>query len=339
MIHAQKRFRLHLESQSRQPAAFHLDETTWRAAAAQHAELAALLDVTFGWDGKRFERPLDGVDFLLASRFPHAAVNQAADVKWIHTTGAGVDQLMPLDTLRNDVLLTNSSGIHGDKAMEYVQMALLMLNTGLPAVIDAQRAHQWVSRLTPTIRGKTALVIGFGDLGIAAARAARTLGLRVVALNRSGRLGPTAPDDAAKLSDVLGPVDQLDTWLPQADFVVVTAPLTAATRGMLDARRLALMQPSAGLINISRAALIDHECLFERLRRGDCAGAVLDVFDPEPLAADAPAWDVPELIVTPHISCDVPDYSRRVLDLWFRNFGRLLADQPLLNLVDLSLGY
>jgi phosphoglycerate dehydrogenase-like enzyme len=338
-MQAPTRFRLHLESQRRQPAAMHFSEKIWQTAAARYPALAARVEVTFGWDGQRFEQPLDGLDFLLASRFPHAVVNQAEALKWVHTTGAGVDQLMPLDALRHDMLLTNSSGIHGDKAMEYVQMALLMLNTGLPAVMDAQRAHRWAPRLTPAIRGKTVAVIGFGDLGIAAARAARALGLRVVALNRSGRLAAGAPDDAAALFDALEPVEQLDTVLPVADFVVVTAPLTAATRGLLNCARLALMQPEAGLINISRAALIDHACLFERLRRGECGGAVIDVFDPEPLSADAVEWDVPGLMVTPHISCDVPDYSLRVLDLWFRNFERLLSDQPLLNRVDVRLGY
>jgi phosphoglycerate dehydrogenase-like enzyme len=329
------RYRLHLESRRGQVPAFHLTEAVWQEAAARHAELAASLDVSFGWDGERFATPLDDIDFLLASRFPRDAVNHAPRLRWIHTTGAGVDQLLPLAQFRDDLILTNSSGIHVDKAGEFVQMALLMLNAQLPAVLRAQREHRWDARLTAPIRGKTALLIGLGDIGGAAARAAHALGLRVIALNRSGRAQPAI----ASLADALAPIAELDHWLPQADFVIVTAPLTPATRNLLSADRLAAMRRGAAVVNLSRAALIDYGALFEHLRRGTCGGAVLDVFDPEPLPADNPAWDVPGLIVTPHISCDAPDYNHRVLELWFDNFARWLRAEPLVNVVDRERGY
>ncbi len=332
-------YRLHLESQRRQAPAFHLDEAAWRIASNRHAELARLIDVSFGWDGERFAAPLDDVDFLLASRFPHAAVNDAHRLRWIHTTGAGVDQLMPLDQLRRDLILTNSSGIHADKAGEFAQMALLMLNAQLPAVLRAQQEHRWDARLTAPIRGKTVLLIGLGDLGLAASRAARALGLRVVALNRSGRAPASLSADAPETPDVLASIAALDDWLPEADFVIVTAPSTPATRGLLSAARLARMRGGAGIVNLSRAALIDYAALFERLRSGACGGAVLDVFDPEPLPGDSAIWDVPGLIVTPHISCDAPDYNQRVLDLWFGNFARWLRAEPLENVVSYAQGY
>jgi phosphoglycerate dehydrogenase-like enzyme len=334
MTEPARRYRLHLESQRRQSPAFHFDETVWQTACERHPGLAQRIEVSFGWDGERFLRPLDDVDFLLASRFPHAVVNDAPRLRWIHTTGAGVDQLMPLERLRSDLILTNSSGIHSDKAAEFAQMALLMLNSQMPRVLQAQREHRWEPRLTTTIRGKTVLVIGFGDLGMAAARAAQAAGLRVIGLNRSG-----SASGATDAAHVLAPVDALDEWLPQADFVIVTAPLTPATRNLLSAQRLARMRPGAGIINMSRAALIDYAALFERLRSGACSGAILDVFDPEPLPDDNAAWDVPGLVVTPHISCDAPDYSVRVLELWFGNFARLLRGEPLMNVVSLARGY
>jgi phosphoglycerate dehydrogenase-like enzyme len=333
MTEPTRRYRLHLESQRRQSPPFHLHETVWQAACVRHPDLAQRIDVTFGWDGERFARPLDDVDFLLASRFPHDVVNDAPRLRWIHTTGAGVDHLMPLDRLRSDLILTNSSGVHSEKAFEYTQMALLMLNAQLPAVFQAQRAHRWDVRLTTSIRGKTALIIGFGDLGMAASRAARLLGLRAIALNRTGA-APTA-----EAVDVLATISTLDDWLPQADFVVVTAPLTPATRGLLSAERLARMRPGAGIVNLSRAALIDYAALFERLHSGECGGALLDVFDPEPLPTEHAAWDVPGLVVTPHISCDAPDYNLRVLELWLGNFARFLRGEPLTNIVDRTRGY
>jgi phosphoglycerate dehydrogenase-like enzyme len=170
---------------------------------------------------------------------------------------------------------------------------------------------------------------------MAASRAARTLGLRVIALNRSG----VASAQAAETVDVLAAIPALDHWLPQADFVVVTAPLTPETRNLLGAERLARMRPGAGVVNLSRAALIDHAALFERLHSGACSGALLDVFDPEPLPAEHVAWDVPRLVVTPHISCDAPDYNLRVLEVWFGNFARFLRGEPLANIVDRTRGY
>ena len=138
---------------------------------------------------------------------------------------------------------------------------------------------------------------------------------------------------------MLATISALDDWLPQADFVVVTAPLTPATRDLLSAARLARMRPGAGIVNLSRAALIDYAALFERLHSGECGGALLDVFDPEPLPAEHAAWDVPRLVVTPHISCDAPDYNLRVLELWFGNFARFLRGEPLTNVVDRTRGY
>jgi phosphoglycerate dehydrogenase-like enzyme len=186
--------------------------------------------------------------------------------------------------------LTNSSGIHVDKVGEFVQMALLMLNAQLPAVLRAQHEHRWDARLTAPIRGKTVLLIGLGDLGLSASRVAKALGLRVLALNRSGRTPESAASET-DMPDVLASVSELDRWLPEADFVVVTAPLTPATRGLLSATRLAAMRQGACVVNLSRAALVDYPALFERLRAGACGGAVLDVFEPEPLAHDSPVWD------------------------------------------------
>jgi len=328
------RFRLHLESRSAQWSAFHLDPAAWATASARHPELAARIEPSFGWDGKNLSEALVDSDFLLASRFSKAVVNAAPRLRWIHTTVAGVDGLLPLDELRADLVLTNSSGIHGDKAREYVQMALLMLNAQLPALATAQREHRWRVDLTGLIRGKTVVVVGYGDIGMAAGRGAKTLGLKVIGVTRSGR---PLPDDSG--ADRIVSVAQLDEVLPEADFVVVTAPLTAETRNILSAERLARMRPGAGLINIARAALVDYPALLERLRSGACGGAILDVFDPEPLPADVPYWDMPNLIVTPHCSCDLPDYNQRALEVWFDNFGRWLRKEPLRNQVDRKLGY
>jgi phosphoglycerate dehydrogenase-like enzyme len=333
MSTSSSRYRLHLESRRAQGPAFHLTEDNWSKAAARHPDMAAQLDVSFGWDGEQLDAALGEADFLLASKFPTAAANAAGKLRWIHTTGAGVDQLTQLNTLHDDIALTNSSGIHSDKAREFTQMALLMLHMRMPQLSANQRAHQWSPLLTPSINGKTAVVIGFGDIGQAAGHAAHALGLRVIAVSRSGRVDAGAPADS------IVSIDRLEDVLPQADFVVLAAPLTAHTRNLLNAQRQACMRPGACIVNLSRAGLLDHVELVARLRSGACAGAVLDVFDPEPLPPDAPLWDVPGLVITPHVSCDVPDYNQRVLDMWFGNFQCLLRNAPMRNLVDRQLGY
>ena len=327
------RFRVHLESRRAQSAHFHLTPEVWAEAGAAQPALAARLDPSFGWDGERLPEALSDADFLIAGKFDMGIVGAAPRLSWIHTPSAGVDALMPLDDLRADLVLTNSSGVHATKAGDYAAMALLMLNARMPELIDAQRDGRWIEALTAPIHGKTVVVIGFGDIGQAVGWAALSLGLEVVAVTRSGVAAPRAP--AVRVVATSG----LDALLPDADFVVVTAPLTAQTRGLLNRERLFALRPTAGLVNLARAALVDYDALATRLRDGALCGAVLDVFATEPLPADSPWWRVPRLVVTPHVSCDPPDYGRRVLDLWFANFARRVAGEALHNRVDRERGY
>ena len=185
---------------------------------------------------------------------------------------------------------------------------------------------------TSSIAGKICLIVGVGQMGAAAARQAKALGLQVIGVRRHGRR-------ARFVNEMVGP-DDLDRVLPLADFVIVTTPLTAETRGLIDDGRLGRMKAGAGLINIGRAAVVDYAALSARLRDGHLSGGVLDVFDPEPLPAGSPLWDTPNLIITPHVSSDDADgYVQGVLDIVFDNIGRTLAGRPLRNRVNRRLGY
>jgi phosphoglycerate dehydrogenase-like enzyme len=205
------------------------------------------------------------------------------------------------------------------------------LHARLREVIDNQRSHRWQQILTPPIAGRTAVIIGFGDLGQAAGRAAKKLGLRVIAVTRSGK--------ATRLAEVVVPASRIERVLPNADFVIVAAPLTSDTRGLLDRARLDLLKPGAAFINIGRSAIVDYDALREKLAAGRLAGAVLDVFDEEPLPRDSSLWDTPNVIVMPHITCDAPGYAERLLDRWFVNFERFLSGRKLNGMVDRRLGY
>jgi phosphoglycerate dehydrogenase-like enzyme len=325
-------FHLHVENSRKRQPLFQLTGPTYAAAAKRHRALARQLRVTIGWDGDILDEALQTADCMINSNPPRENLRERAPrLKWLQTTGAGIDGLLPLDWLPADITLTNNSGAHGDKAQDYCAMALLMLQFRAPEVLASHHARQWQPVFTMPIAGKTAVVIGFGDLGSAAGRAAHKLGLKVIAVTRSGKAGRPA--------DVACKVTRIDSVLPKADFVIVTTPLTPGTRGLLNRARLDLMKPAAGLINIGRSPVVDYEALREKLDKGELAGAILDVHSPEPLPADSPLWTTRNLIITPHISCDDPRYMDFLCDTWFANFARFIKGKALTNQVNRRLGY
>lgn len=305
----------------------------FRAAARKHPDVARKLRVEFcGSDAER-EAKLARAEVFVAWRFPTSDLARRAPLlKWIQLTGAGVEHLMPLDWLPAGTALTNCSGVHGPKVGESATMALLMLHVQMPAMVTAQRSHRWDQRHSPLIGGKTVVIVGLGGLGSEAARSARRLGLKVIGVNRSGRphrmVGRTVK------------IERLHEVLPKADFLFLAVPSTERTRGMIGRAELALLKPGAGIVNLGRGALIDEGALVASLRAGHLSGAFLDVFATEPLPADSPIWDTPNLLVSPHVLADdAAQYMPRNFDLFLRNARRFLAHRPLLNQIDPELEY
>lgn len=325
-------YHLHIESARSRPTIFQPLEADWQAATRRHRALARKLRVTVGQDNEILDAAMKTADFMINSSPLGAGVRERAPrLKWIQTVAAGVDGMMPMTWLPPDVTLTNNRGAHGDKAEESCIMSLLMLQSRMPEVIRNQHDHVWKGVYTAPIAGKSAVIVGFGDLGQAAGRAAKKLGLRVIAVTRSGY--------ARRPADRVVKSSRIDSVLPAADFVIITTPLTAETRGMIHRERLNRLKPGAGLINIGRSPIVDYAALREKLEAGELCGAVLDVFDQEPLPADSPWWTTRNTVVLPHISCDDPRYIERLLDFWFENFERLLSGKKLKNIVDRKLGY
>jgi len=326
------KFHAHFESISTKVRQFQVHQSDIRAACRRHPDLARRLKITVGFDRSILGKALKSADFMLNSEPPRENLRELAPrLKWIQTTGAGVDGLLPLDWLPEGITLTNNSGAHAAKAQDSGAMGLLMLNAGIPAVMTAQREKRWVHEFSSPIAGKTALVVGFGDVGAAVGRGAKNLGLQVIAVTRSGK--------PVKGADQVVPVAKLARVIGKADFVVVATPLTDETRGLLNAGMLDRMKSGAGLMNIGRAPVVDYDALSARLISGKLSGAILDVFTPEPLAATSPLWTVPNLVVLPHITCDDPRYIEYLLDFWFENFGRWLSGRKLKNIVDPARGY
>lgn len=297
------------------------------AALARHPDLARRLHITMSADCEGLDAQLATADGLFVWRFDRTRLAERAPrMRWIHVPGAGIEHLAPFDWLPPGVILTNNRGVHGARANEYAIMAVLMLNNRVPEMTTNQRLRRWEQVFNTGIAGKTLLVIGVGHVGGGVARLAKPFGMKTLGVRRSGAAHPDI--------DEMHRPERLSELVPRADFIVVTAPSTAETRHLFGRRQIDLMRPGAGLVNYSRAGLVDYDALRERLERREIS-AVLDAFRPEPLPADSPLWHTPNLIITPHCSSDDPElYTPRTLDLVFDNARRLLAGDPLENVVD-----
>ena len=326
-------FRLHIKNNRAGEEIFRTTADRLAEALERNDDIASAVEVSVDWDTDRFDELMADAHGLVTWDLPTERLSEVApELRWIHIIGAGVEHLAPLDWLPEGVMLTNNAGVHAQKAGEYGLMAVLMLANRMPELAAAQRRHDYVEQFTTTVNGSTLLVVGAGQLGGAVARAVRPHGVRTVGLRRT-----VEPSDSF---DEVRSIDELDDLLPVADWVLVTTPLTDATRGLIDARRLALMRPGAGLINMGRGPVVDVGALRGALESGHLRGALVDVFDPEPVPSESPLWDTPNLVMTPHMSSDdAVTYVPRTLDLVFENVRRTLAGRDLLNVVDPTRGY
>jgi phosphoglycerate dehydrogenase-like enzyme len=293
---------------------------TLRFAASLPELSAALQDaqVLFVWDFR---------STLLREAWPHAR-----HLEWVHVAGAGVDAVVFPDLAQSDVVLTNSRGVFDQPIAEYVLGLMLAFAKDLPTTLDLQRRHVWQHRESERLAGQTLLVVGAGGIGRAIGRLARAVGLQVLAAARTPR--SSDPD----LGRVVAMTD-LDTVLPQADYVVVAAPLTPETEGIFGAQAFARMKSTARFINVGRGPLVDEAALVDALRSRRIAGAALDVFVHEPLVPDHPLWNLPGLIVSPHMSGDFVGWLPALAKLFVDNFQRWWRGDPLLNVVDKQRGY
>ncbi len=269
---------------------------------------------------------------------------RAGRLRWVHSLAAGVGWMLFPAFVESDVVLTNSRGIHAASMSEHTIAVMLAFVRRLHVARDAQHAREWTQdRLwtaTPgyeMLAGTTMVLVGLGAVGGAIATRARALGVRVIAVRRHPA-ADAAPGDAAPADEQWG-VGELPRLLPLADWLVLAAPLTAETRGLIGATELARLKPSARLVNIGRGKLVDEHALIVALASGRLAGAALDVFEEEPLPAPSPLWTMPEVIVTPHVSGLGPDYWGRAMTMFDDNLRRYLDGAPLRNVVDKRAGY
>ncbi|MGN1290217.1 MAG: D-2-hydroxyacid dehydrogenase [Bradyrhizobium sp.] len=250
-----------------------------------------------------------------------------ANLKWLQLMTAGFDFLFgtPFES-RPGLTVTSTIGIHGEPISDHA-LAMMFAHVRLmPHSYALQREHKWEMAVPAgydEVGRKTVGIIGPGAIGMCLARKCKALGMRVYGAKRT----PVQ----SEFLDYCWPIAQLDEMLAVSDFVVVTSPLTAETRGMLNAARFAAMKPGAYVINLARGPIIETDALVDAIRSGHISGAGLDVTDPEPLPADSPLWDLPGVTITSHVSAQSPYYFERALENYCENVRRYLADEPLRN--------
>lgn len=256
----------------------------------------------------------------------------AAKLKMVFVMAAGMDKLMPFDWLPPGVALLNNRGAHGPKMREFALMALAMLNNRMPAYATQQRREDWTGHFTTILRGKTCTVVGVGDLGGNAAAAARSQGMVTIGVR-------TRPAPHPQFDRIVAIAD-IDSVLPDSEFLVLACPLLPETRNLLSRERLARLPKGAKIVNVGRGPLLDQEALCDLLDSGHLDGAVIDVTTPEPLPPGHRAWSTPNLVITPHVSADSPaTYNPDSLDILLDNLRAQRAGKPLPNQVDLRRGY
>lgn len=279
---------------------------------------------------------LPGADVLFVWDFRSEAVQaawSAADrLRWMHAASAGVDRMLFPELVESGVVLTNSRGVFDRPMAEYVLATVLSFAKDLHTSLRLQDRKQWRHRETERVAGKRALVVGTGPIGRAIAAQLSAAGLSVTGAGRRARTGD--PDFGTVHSS-----DELHPVLGEFDYVVLAAPLTEQTRGLVDARALARFKPTARLINVGRGELVVQDELVEALSAGQLAGAALDVFDAEPLPATSPLWEMPDVLVSPHMSGDTVGWTDELVELFLTNLRGYVEGAWPHNVVDKQRGY
>jgi len=338
-----KKIKIHVKNNHWAPGSFPTDaegekvftitNSHFEKAFKKFPKIKEKVEIFIDWDEDNFSSSMSTSDILIAWNFPTLNLKKISpNLKWIHCISAGIEHLLPLDWMFEGLVLTNNSGVHSKKAGEYGLMSVLMLHNHIPKIVSNQKNKKFESLFSTPIAGKTIVVVGTGNLGGAMIRLLAPLGPKIVGVNRGGSA-------VEGCSEVIA-ADKIDTVLPKADILYLAMPETPGTKNLISRKRLDLLKPSCGIVNIGRQSTMDYDALCEKLRTNKIAGAILDVFAPEPIELNSKLWQIPNLIITPHVSADDGEsYVRLTLDLFIKNLQLFISNKPLVNKVKKDLGY
>lgn len=269
--------------------------------------------------------------------FPIEWADKAPHLRWVQLASAGADRVLGEGLLQRhpDLVLTTASGIHEVPISEHILAMILYFGRGFDQAVHNQARRKWARYTAGEARGKTVCLVGYGPIARRAAALCHALGMKVVTVRASIAEEQPGLDAVERFY----PIADLNRALAESDYVVIAAPRTPQSEGMIGKAQFEAMKSSAVLINISRGALVDEAAMIEALRDKRIAGAGLDVFAEEPLPESSLLWDMPNVLITPHVSGSNPYYARRATDLFCDNLSRYLRNEPLGNLVVGERGY
>ncbi|MEU7482939.1 D-2-hydroxyacid dehydrogenase [Streptomyces sp. NPDC042319] len=298
--------------------------------------LSGRAEVIFA-DEKTLADRLPTADVLLAWDFTSDAIRDAWSAGgprpgWVHTASAGVDRLLCPGLIEDETVVTNARGVFEQPIAEYVAGLVIAMAKDFYGSWELQRQRRWQHRETLRVAGSRAVVVGSGPIGRAIGQTLKGLGIKVDLVGRRERTGDPQ-------FGTVHASNALDGLLPAADWVVCAAPLTDETHGLFDRAAFGRMKESARFINVGRGPMVVEPDLVEALRGRRIAAAALDVFQQEPLPSDSPLWDVPHLIISPHMCGDTLGWRDALAEQFMDNYDRWAAGEPLLNVVDKRLGY
>jgi phosphoglycerate dehydrogenase-like enzyme len=286
--------------------------------------------IEFFGDHDELERRIPEAD-AVAGRVSASALARAERLRWVQSWAAGPDDALYPEMVSSSVVLTSAKGNGAIPLAEHAMWLMLTLNRDALRWVRAQDEHRWERRPHGELNGLTLGIIGLGHSGVDLAEKAKAFHMTVIGVRRSDRPAPHI--------DELMPPERLHELLGRSDFVVVTAPLTSETQGMLGEAEFRAMKRSAFFIVFSRGGIADDDALLRALREGWIAGAGLDSFGTEPLPADSPFWTAPNTICTPHNGATTEATRRRGVEIFLDNLERFAAGRPLVNVVDKAAGY
>jgi phosphoglycerate dehydrogenase-like enzyme len=338
-----KKIKIHIKNNHGRPGTFPCDlegeknftitKEHFEKALENETEIKDQIEFIIDWDEDNFNSSMSNSDILLTYDFPTKSLKEIApNLKWIHCTAAGVEHMFPFNWVYDGLKITNSSGVHAKKAGEFGLMSVLMLQNHIPKIVTNQKNKDFISTFGNPIAGKNIVLIGTGSLGSSMAKLVAPLGANIIGVNKKGK----SVEGCSKIITI----DKLDSVLPITDILYLALPETPETKNLIDKRRLDLLKSTCGIVNIGRQSALDYEVLCDKLENNDLAGAILDVFNPEPIDKNSRLWNTKNLIITPHVSSDDNgNYVKLTLELFVKNLKFFIKKKELTNQIDKELGY
>ncbi len=253
-------------------------------------------------------------------------------LQWIQSSAAGVDHCLTPSVAASEIVVTGASGVLSDQVAEHTVALVTALYRSLPTFWEAQRRHEFIRRPTRDLHGATIGIVGLGSVGHRVAQVFRSFDTTILATDWYDRTCPPCVDE-------LLPAAAIDSLLPRVDVLILCVPLTSQTQGMLDARRLAMLRKDALVVNVSRGPVVVERDLVDAIDRGRLAGAAVDVTEIEPLPPESRLWDLPGVLITPHVAGQSIRRLDRMTELLVQNLTRFRARSQLLNVIDKELGF